>query len=121
MDHLDRVEEIESKFKELNIKLDILENQLSFSIQKIGFVRYSAFEDVGSNLSYSIALLDDNDNGIILTGIHSRTESTSYAKSVINGQSNYQLSIEEIQALERAKENELDGIKIRESRLNKNN
>lgn len=121
MDHLDRVEEIESKFKDLNIKLDILENQLSFSIQKIGFVRYSAFEDVGSNLSYSIALLDDNDNGIILTGIHSRTESTSYAKSVINGQSNYQLSIEEIQALERAKENELDGIKIRESRLNKNN
>lgn len=121
MDHIAKVEEKEEGFKELHSRLDILENQLSFSIQKIGFVRYNAFEDVGSDLSFSIAMLDNNDNGILLTGIHSRTDSVSYAKPIKGGQSNYNLSIEETQALERAKFNDLDGVNIKGTRNNKNN
>ena len=121
MDHIAKIEEKEEGFRELHSRLDILENQLSFSIQKIGFVRYNAFDDVGSDLSYSIAMLDNNDNGILLTGIHSRVDSVTYAKPIKGGESNYNLSIEENQALNRAMSNELDGINIASNRNNKNN
>jgi len=47
---------------------------------KVGVVRYNAFDDVGSDLSFSIALLDDNDNGVVISGIYSRESSTTYAK-----------------------------------------
>ena len=119
MDHIERVEGIQEEFKQLYSKIDVLENRISFSIQKIGIVRYNAFEDVGSDLSYSIALLDDNNNGIILTGIHSRVETVSYAKPIKDGKSNYHLSVEELQALERAKSNDLDKINIKGGRSNK--
>ncbi|SET71972.1 Protein of unknown function [Natronincola peptidivorans] len=121
MEHIAKVEEVQEDFKELYSKLDILENRISFSIQKVGIVRYNAFQDVGSDLSYSIALLDNNDTGIILTGIHGRAETISYAKPVKEGQSNYNLSVEEIQALERAKSNDLDNVKIKGARGKKDN
>lgn len=62
---------------------------------KVSIVRYRAFEDVGSDLSYSIALLDNNNNGVILTGIYGRNESTTYAKPIDKGLSRYELSDEE--------------------------
>lgn len=116
-DHMERIENVSKEFEGYNSKLNILDNKLSFGIQKVGFIRYSAFSDVGSDLSYSVALLDQNDNGFILTGIHGRSESYSYAKSVKNGVSNYHLSTEEEQALERAKNNYLDGTQLKSNRI----
>lgn len=119
MEHIAKVEEAQEGFKEVHSRLDIIENRLSFCIQKVGIVRYNAFNDVGSDLSYSIALLDNNNNGIIITGIHGRTETMSYAKPIKNGESNYHLSVEELQALERAMSNDLDKVNIKGSRSNK--
>lgn len=119
LEHIQKVEDVEEGFKGLHSKLDILENRISFCIQKVGIVRYNAFNDVGSDLSYSIALLDDNNNGIVLTGIHGRTETVSYAKPILNGKSNYNLSVEELQALERAKPNDLENVRIKGFRSNK--
>jgi len=62
---------------------------------------------VGSNLSFAIALLDGNDNGIVLNGIYSRESTTTYAKSIINGQSKYALSAEEIQAIDIARKSKI--------------
>lgn len=72
-------------------------------IQKIGIVRYSAFSDVGSDLSFTLALLDENDNGVVLNGIYSSDSSNIYAKPVIKGTSKYTLSDEEKKAIEKAK------------------
>lgn len=72
-------------------------------IQKIGIVRYSAFSDVGSDLSFTLALLDENDNGVVLNGIYSSDSSNIYAKPVIKGTSKYALSDEEKKAIEKAK------------------
>ncbi|SDL15190.1 DUF4446 family protein [Natronincola ferrireducens] len=121
MEHITKVEEVQENLKDIYSKMDILENRMSFSIQKVGIIRYNAFDDVGSDLSYSIAMLDNNNNGIILTGIHGRTETVSYAKPVKDGKSNYNLSVEEVQALERAKTNDLDKVKLKGSRSNKDN
>ncbi len=107
MEHIDKVEGVERGFKNIEKKIDILENRVAFSIQNVGVVRYNAFNNVGSDLSYSIALLDENYTGVILTGIHGREETVSYAKPVVEGESNYNLSVEELQALERAKAKDL--------------
>ncbi len=92
--------------------LESLETKLTFSIQRIGFIRYNAFYDMGSDLSFSIALLDSYRNGFVLTSIYGRENSVSYAKPVKNGVSNIPLSAEELIAIERA-------IKGEEITLNK--
>lgn len=76
-----------------------VDERLRECIRKVSVVRYRAFEDVGSDLSYSIAFLDENSNGVIMTGIFGRNESTTYAKPIDNGISRYDLSLEEQQAL----------------------
>ena len=71
-------------------------------MQKVSVVRYKAFEDVGSDLSFSLAMLDENNDGILLTGIFGRNESTTYAKPIEKGISRYDLSEEEEEALNNA-------------------
>lgn len=79
-----------------------LDTKLAFAIQKVGFIRYNAFGDMGSELSFSIALLDLFQNGFILTSIYRRDGSISYAKSVKNGKCQIPLSAEEMIAIDRA-------------------
>lgn len=83
-------------------RIDELEKQLLKSVQKIGIVRYNAFNDVGSNLSFAIAILDGNNNGIVLNSIYARETSSFYSKPVTAGKSEYKLSTEEIQAIDKA-------------------
>ena len=115
-EHINRVEDVHRRLDGIESQLNVFDNRLSFCIQKVGIIRYNAFDDTGSDLSYSIALLDENNDGIIITGIYGRIETVSYAKPVKNGVSNYSLSVEELQALERAKVNALDRIDDRGSR-----
>lgn len=96
------VEQVNEKNNELEKYCDRLDRNLSECIQKIGMVRYSAFKDTGSDLSFALALLDDNNNGVILNGIYSREMSNIYAKQVKNGIATNKLSEEEKQALEKA-------------------
>ena len=82
-----------------------IEKEMKTNLQKIGIVRYNAFDDVGSNLSFAVAILDDNDNGVVFNGIYARETSSVYAKPVINGTSEYPLSNEEKEAIKNAKHN----------------
>lgn len=66
----------------------------------VGLVRYNAFSDRGSDLSFSIALLNDKRDGVVLTGIHNRENTFIYAKPVENGNSSYLLTPEEKDAIE---------------------
>ena len=96
------VENVDEKNKETEKYCDRLDKNISECIQKIGMVRYSAFKDTGSDLSFALAMLDDNNNGVILNGIYSREMSNIYAKQVKNGSAVNKLSEEEKQALEKA-------------------
>lgn len=82
--------------------IDNLNEKMKGCVQKVSIVRYKAFEDIGSDLSFSIAMLDDNNDGIVLTGIYGRQESTTYAKPIDKGISRYDLSEEEIAVLNEA-------------------
>lgn len=82
-----------------------LDNEMKYCTQKIGVIRYNPFDEMGGNLCYAVALLDANDNGVVLNGIHSRNGTFTYAKPIERGVSPYVLTEEELQALEKAKEN----------------
>ena len=81
-----------------------IERQLNMCVQNIGLVRYDAFDDVGSELSFAIAMLDNEDNGFVINSIYGRTSSNVYAKTIENGTSKVTLSDEEIKAVNKAKE-----------------
>lgn len=83
-------------------ELKLLSNQINHCIQKVGVVRYKAFEDVGSDLSYSVAMLDNKNDGVVITSIFGRNMSTSYAKPISKGTSKYALSEEETYAMNKA-------------------
>ena len=80
---------------------------LSSCIQKISIIRYNAFDNVGSDLSYSIALLDNEDNGVVLSSLYGRESSTAYAKPIHQGNSKYVLTDEERDAISTARKNHI--------------
>lgn len=96
---LEKTEEVNNKNKEIEIHLNEIDRNFLNCIQKVGMIRFNAFDDVGSDLSYSVALLDGNDNGIVITSLFARDCSTTYGKPIISGKSKYPLSIEEIKAI----------------------
>ena len=77
-----------------------INKQLAKAFQKIGIVRYNAFQTMGGNLSYSLVLLDEKDNGFILNTIHSSEGCYSYTKDIVNGNCDIALSPEEQKAIE---------------------
>lgn len=84
-------------------RLREVEEVLDTSVRGVGVVRFNAFQDTGSDLSFAVALLDAAENGLVVSSIYGREESRTYAKPVRDGKSPYQLSGEEQEALRRAK------------------
>ena len=79
-----------------------LDEEIDNCIQKVGIVRYSAFKDTGSDLSFALALLNDNNDGVVLNGIYSREMSNIYAKPIKAGKSKYTISEQEQEAIDKA-------------------
>ena len=67
--------------------------------QKMGLVKYDAFQHMGGQLSFSLAMLDENDNGFIINSIHSTDGCYTYTKEIRNGDDSVSLSAEETEAL----------------------
>jgi hypothetical protein len=103
-------EKFEEDIDRLDGEVQSIKSGLSKSIQNVGFVRYNAFGDMGSDLSFSVALLDEKLNGVVITSIYGREDSNVYAKPVKTGISDYKLSVEEIQAIDRAKNSKLEVV-----------
>ena len=73
------------------------------ALRHLAVVRYDAFGDMGGHLSWSLALLDDSGNGVVLTSIHGRSDARTYAKSVSSWTCEQQLSPEEEEAITHAR------------------
>lgn len=102
--YIEEVQNVKKDNEEIKNYYSKLDQDMASCIQKVGLVRYNAFKDVGSDLSFAIALLDGNDNGIVFNGIYGSESSNIYAKPIKNKKSNYQLSGEEEYALEIAQQ-----------------
>lgn len=73
------------------------------ALRHLAVVRYDAFGDMGGHLSWSVALLDDNGQGVVLTSIHGRSDARTYAKSIRDWRCDQQLSAEELEAVANAR------------------
>jgi hypothetical protein len=102
VDHLARVEQVDTRQRQVEQRVSALEDRIPLCVQHVGLVRYDAFEDVGGQQSFSLAMLDALQNGIILTSVYSRSDVRVYAKAVRQGQPSHPLSEEEQQALRNA-------------------
>lgn len=99
MDHLGKVEQTQEVLKRQGEELLRLEKGAANCIQKVYTKRYNAFDNTGSDLSYSMALLDAHNSGFVLTGIYGRDYAASYAKPIERGSAKQVLSKEENEAL----------------------
>ena len=102
LDHIEDIEEAVERVNIINEDLINVKNQMDRCIQKFNIIRYNAFNDTGSDLSFSIAMLDNYNDGFIITGIYGRNESINYAKPISKGTSRYPLSVEEELVLNRS-------------------
>lgn len=100
--YLDNIDSVKTDTEVVKNQQLELEKRLNTCLQKVAIVRYKAFEDIGSDLSFSIALLNHNNDGVIVTGIYGRSDSIVYAKPIDKGISRYDLSEEEEQVLSEA-------------------
>lgn len=102
LDLLDETAVLQTSDRESRDQLKLLTRQVRASYQKIGIVKYNAFKGMGGNLSFVIALLDDNNSGFILNSVHSREGCYLYMKDVEKGSTDVLLGAEEKEALEMA-------------------
>ena len=102
--YMNRVINTEKEIKDVKKYCKTLDTQLKGCTQKIGIVRYNAYKDVSSELSFAVALLDEENNGVVFNGIYSREMSNIYAKPIVNGKSTYTLTCQENDAVFKAME-----------------
>jgi hypothetical protein len=104
------IEELLAQFKKLKNDLRVISEELAdlkkqnrFAVQKVGIVRFNPFREVGGDQSFSLALLDENEDGAVITSHYTRKENRIYGKPIKAGQSEYPLSEEEREAIKIAK------------------
>lgn len=85
-----------------NIEIKKIKNSTEKTLNKYGIVKYDAFEDMGGKLSFSLAMIDQDNTGFILSAIHSRENCFLYIKEIVKGESYIKLSEEEVEALKQA-------------------
>lgn len=109
--YMKRVNDISEKNEEVIRYCQKIDNNISKCIKKVGIVRYNAFKDTGSDLSFTLALLNEENTGVVLNGIYSREMSNIYAKPIQKGKSSYTISEQEQEAINKAINTEIIEIK----------
>ena len=94
-------EALEKKIENLSNEIEHIKKEGKFAVQKIGMVRYNPFSGIGGDQSFSIAMLNADNDGVVITGIFSNEGNRVYAKPVEKGGSKYLLSDEEKEAIKK--------------------
>ena len=97
-----KMNRFEEKQKEIEKHLVTVDNRLNKSIRNIETIRFNPFVDAGSNQSFAIALMNDEKNGVVMSSFYARDRMSIFAKPIINGKSEFELSSEEKEVLEKA-------------------
>jgi hypothetical protein len=98
-----RAEDLPTDVEGLRSEVQALRMESAQALRHLAVVRYDAFGDMGGHLSWSMALLDDGGDGVVLTSIHGRSEARTYAKNILGWSCEQQLSPEEAEAVKFAK------------------
>lgn len=98
----DRLSEVENISKETVEKVDKFRDKMKSNVQKVGFVKYNAYDETENKLSFALALLDEYNNGVLINHIYSKHGSNIYAKLVTETKIEDRISEEEAAALQMA-------------------
>ncbi len=115
-EQIKRWRQTEKNLKELTGFASYLEQMALKSIQKVGVIRFNPFRDTGGDQSFSIACLDARNNGFTITSLFTREGTRIYTKPIIKGQSTYQLTEEEKEAIKMATKSNQNKFKIQKSK-----
>ena len=96
------VEKLERAVKQNTRDIDTIYKRMKTHYQKIGIVRYDAFQEMGGNLSFVLTMLDENNNGWVFNAMHSREGCYTYIKEIVKGESYMELGEEERESLKKA-------------------
>ena len=96
------VEKLERAVKQNTRDIDTIYKRKKTNNQKIGIVRYDAFQEMGGNLSFVLTMLDENNNGWVFNAMHSREGCYTYIKEIVKGESYMELGEEERESLKKA-------------------
>ncbi len=102
VDRLDQIDGLVESNENNKGKIEKIEKQMNVTFQKFGLVKYDAFNEMGGKLSFSLALLNDKNDGFIINAMHSREGCYTYIKEIIAGKSIIVLTAEETEALDMA-------------------
>jgi len=100
---LKKIEEIEEKIQNLEKEIEEIKKEQQFFIKKVGIFKFNALKNLGGNQSFALALLDEKDNGVVISNLVLRQENRIFAKLIKNGFSENLLTEEERKAIEIAK------------------
>lgn len=100
--HTMEIQDLYRSLDEQAAQKDYLAEVLAGTVQRVAVVRYDAFDDMGGKMSFSLAMLDENGDGVVVTSIFGRDENRMYAKAVRAGSSTHILSREEAEAVNKA-------------------
>lgn len=103
-EYLSEVKKVNASLAQNEKRIEQAEAKLRSSVDRAELVRFNAFDNMGSDLSFALALLNQEGNGVVLSSINSREESRIYAKPIVKGESTYHLSEEERQVITKAKD-----------------
>ena len=99
---LEQVDELIENNAANERNIDTIFKRMKFNVQKYGLVKYDAFQEMGGKLSFSLAMLNEKNDGYIINAVHSREGCYTYVKEIIDGNSIIALAEEEEQALAQA-------------------
>lgn len=99
---LDQNKNNELEFKEIRNSINTLGKDGLKSVQKMGLTKFNPFQELGGEHSFSLALLNGKDTGVIITGLHARDKTRIYLKAVVEGRGDVELSEEESKSLKLA-------------------
>ena len=102
LNFFERIESLENEENKTKSDIKEIKENLKITYQKTGLVKYDAFREMSGALSYSLALLDKENNGVLISSMYSREGCYTYAKDIVNGESKLNLSEEEAEALKQA-------------------
>lgn len=99
-EQMTEIQELQSK---INKHLVVVDTRLNKTIRSVKTVRFNPFLDAGSNQSFAISFLNDEGNGVVMSSLYARDRMSIFAKPIIGGKSDFELSTEEKDVLEKSK------------------
>lgn len=94
--------ELKNKHREVAEYIAAAEPRLKKSIKHVGMVRFNSFQDIGGQQSFSVALLDENRDGVVISSLYGREGNRVYAKTIVKGEPQFKLAPEEEEAIKLA-------------------